>query len=39
MKVVISGGTGFIGLALGARLLRDGAEVHLLILDNQISVI
>ncbi len=30
MKVVISGGTGFIGLALGARLLRDGAEVHLL---------
>ena len=30
MKVVISGGAGFIGLALGARLLRDGAEVHFL---------
>jgi uncharacterized protein (TIGR01777 family) len=30
MKVVIAGGTGFIGQALGARLKQDGHELHVL---------
>lgn len=30
-RVLVTGGTGFIGSALAKRLLREGAEVHLLV--------
>ena len=30
-RVIVTGGTGFVGANLAARLLRDGHEVHLLV--------
>ena len=35
MKILMTGGTGFVGLYLAARLLKDGHEVRILIRSNE----